>query len=414
MSENKIYELVTATRHPFKLPGPWAHIRCAHGFFRPRLDRARLLAELEGKFTRDELVASGVAVMNATGTLDLVTALAHDSALLFAARRGETLGPFDLIVEGATLQSSIPVLAMVDDYRMADALSNHDDNLLVVFSLLDAAIFTTLGFPAALASGLDHIGGRQLTALCKSLGLDRRTLSDAELDRVPRRRAIRKGDSRQDPVALTLVAWSIAELAPTGPQALQPVQDHLRDLVRYLGSGFKDVRVWKPSTADFDRFAYCVANGDAQDITAALTDSLDQCDRQRSDQAGAQKYAPKSYAEAANKWMTIQHNPLDAQRKKLAWDQVEHLLDAELIAPILEWAHATTDPAQRNLAVTLADISRTFHLGSLLLTGDLAKKAREKGANNSWALPKEEFQQLLALGDRVLALTRQVQQSSAN
>jgi hypothetical protein len=87
---------------------------------------------------------------------------------------------------------------------------------------------------------------------------------------------------------------------------------------------------------------------------------------------------------------------------------------SELIAPLLVWARETVDPAQRNLAVTLANVSRTYHLQSLLLAADLVKKAREKGANNSWALPKEEYQQQLALGDRLVALTRQIQQSSAS
>ena len=100
MTENKIYERVAATKHPFKLPAPWAHIRCANGFFRPMLDRARLLAELEDKFAREELLASGVAVLNTTAALDLAPALAHESALVFAARRSETAWPFDLVVEG--------------------------------------------------------------------------------------------------------------------------------------------------------------------------------------------------------------------------------------------------------------------------------------------------------------------------
>ncbi len=182
MTENKIYERVAATKHPFKLPAPWAHIRCANGFFRPMLDRARLLAELEDKFAREELLASGVAVLNTTAALDLAPALAHESALVFAARRSETAWPFDLVVEGPTLQGSSAMLAMVGDYRMADRLSNHGDHLLVAFSLIDAAILTTLGFPTALASGIDHLGGRHLTVLCKALGLDRRSLSDAELD----------------------------------------------------------------------------------------------------------------------------------------------------------------------------------------------------------------------------------------
>jgi hypothetical protein len=107
----------------------------------------------------------------------------------------------------------------------------------------------------------------------------------------------------------------------------------------------------------------------------------------------------------------MQYDPLDAQRKKLAWDHVERLQDSELIAPLLECARETSDPAQRNLVVTFANVSRPFHLQALLLAADLAKKAREKSANNSWAQPKEEYQQLLALGDRLLALTRQIQQA---
>ncbi len=179
-----------------------------------------------------------------------------------------------------------------------------------------------------------------------------------------------------------------------------------------MGSGFGDVRVWKPTTGDLNRFAFCVANGDALDITAALTDSLYQSCRQSICLDGTR--VPETYAEAANNWMKMQPDPLDAQRKKIAWDHVERLQYSELIAPLLVWARETVDPAQRNLAVTLANVSRTYHLQSLLLAADLVKKAREKGANNSWALPKEEYQQQLALGDRLVALTRQIQQSSAS
>ena len=270
MLENKIYQRIAANKQPFAPPGPWANHCGENSIFRPQLDRARLLVDLQAEFNAEELLASGVVITNPAGSLELLPALAQENALLFAARRGQTLDPFDLVLAGGTLQNQLPALAMLDDYRLAEK-GRRLQTLLIAFSMRDVAILSSFGFPVVLGSGLEHLGGGDLKEFCLALGLrmravrrDGRTVSEQSCSgRL----------SRTEPVTLVLVAWTVSEVAVTVPPAYKDVEAHLQNLAEHLEVQFEGVRTWKPTAGELAQFEYCLKYGDAEHIATAMHES---------------------------------------------------------------------------------------------------------------------------------------------
>ncbi len=92
-----------------------------------------------------------------------------------------------------------------------------------------------------------------------------------------------------------------------------------------------------------------------------------------------------------------------------SWDRAERLLQREVIEPLLKQAEETADPLERSLCVQLAGLSGTLHTQMLRLATGAANPGGANGPRGPRGLPKEELQPILALSDRVRALTQDVQ-----
>lgn len=426
-SQKKIFELVANHGCLPRLPGPWAGKLCAHGFMGAISVGDELLRKLKARFSAEDLVASGVAVLDDHGEVRLQASLVGRHALFFVARSAETAAPLDLVVADGKLSGNLPALSMLSDYRTQLAMQDNHNELFVAFSLLDAAILKTFGLPVILADGLERMGGKHLDGFCKLLGLDRRPPTEAEIDRQSRRFRPREHSTErapptlpsfpgtrrnlkppQRPISLTFVSWSVAILDLTEPARLCAVQDHLQQLVAHLGIELDHLRVWQPSLADLERLHFSLAYGDMEDFSTALQESVEMSCTDLVRPNPGQDCVPQTYAEALMAWIAAGRESGDAERKKRLSDQMQRLHDVELIQPLLERARDTPDAVEGNLLNVFAQLCRTFTPQAAILASQCGQAAREFGSKASIAPAKDELQRVLALADRVRAIAQEL------
>src|SRR3954469_24230299 len=123
ISPSHIYDELQAAGQPAQLPQLLQGVPCSQSFVQLPADSGALLAMLQPNFSNDELTAAGV--LTAAGQLN--PALCGDTAgagpLGMALRQHAGAPPYAFLVgmevPGA---NGLPILAMLDDYRMQDRL----------------------------------------------------------------------------------------------------------------------------------------------------------------------------------------------------------------------------------------------------------------------------------------------------
>jgi len=248
----RIYERLFGECRPFALSAPWSNIPADADARACPADPPNLLARLEEEFAADDLLATGVARLDPDGQLVLSPTLADPTSglLFFRPRRGAM--PSEVLTAAGTLAGGTQaVCAALQDSWTLDALPECEDRLLAAFSIEDAIVLRSLGFPVTMAAGLGSIDWRGLQqlagALCWSAaGLSPEVLrGQAEGHVGPEERADTQGMDPSPPAAtntpeppgcaderlvteLVLVGWAPADLSAATPDALSAVQSHLR------------------------------------------------------------------------------------------------------------------------------------------------------------------------------------------
>ena len=97
-----------------------------------------------------------------------------------------------------------------------------------------------------------------------------------------------------------------------------------------------------------------------------------------------------------------------------AFEQLCELHDRQLFDPLIAEAMQASDPLERNALLALAETSRLVQPQVLLLTEKIRRNIGEKGTRASSIISKEEMASVLALSDRVIALTKGVQECRRN
>lgn len=399
MTRNKIYEALLTDVEPCSLSPAWGGVECHPAFVRLPEDMTLIIERLRGMFQEEEIVESGVLLKAGDGASRINPLLIkHRDFILVTERAGE-VGPHQLVAGlKAVGQHNWCVMATLIDLRMSEMFENFDSRIFVAFSQADLAAAWSIGIPAIPSMMLDNLGGTLLDHFCKSLKL-RRASTAFNFD---------VASPVATPIYPVLINWSLAELELKEHPAARAVEQHLVNLQRHLGIDFSDSAVWTPSAEELESIKFRVKHGARDDVLEALIDSSSNCECFGLSPSKKARLEPQRYVDAVRDFTACAAGS-DTLRRQKSWDRVLQLQESELIAPLMNQAEEEQNALRRTLLTSLAEMSRMFHPQTMLLSAQLAKNVRDQGAKATAELPAEEFRQLVALSDRILAMAQGAQ-----
>jgi hypothetical protein len=251
-------------------------------------------------------------------------------------------------------------------------------------------------------------GGQRLEWLRKRLGLQAPENEHAGREREPGPKSA-SNKAPIEPIALILVNWSPSRLDLDDVPLMLQIRDRLRRLEELCGLEFPDFTIWKPTARHLERLRFCIANRTRSYIYTALYASLEESCQTLERSALGPRPEPETLVEAVRDLNAYPKTASFDALTSRSWDRAERLLQREVIEPLLKQAEETADPLERSLCVQLAGLSGTLHTQMLRLATGAANPGGANGPRGPRGLPKEELQQMLALLDRVRALTQDVQ-----
>lgn len=397
MSVEKIYQEVAAAGTPLELPGDWRALPSDPSFFR-LADAAALWEALLRKFAPQILIDSGVGHAGDDDTLVMNPLLTSPKTILWALRKKPGAPPFQLVADLKCVHSkSWAFAAALFEYRTAPMIAAARNRVAVVFSMTDLAILRSLKMPAVPAGGLHFLPGPRSGSFCKLMGLDRKPSQSPN-----RLRSVA-------PPALVLFDWSVANGAPMDLTEADRIWKYWRNLQRNLGWEIDEYQRLLPTAAELSKVRFLVQHEGWDRLREVLFDGPYENSKSLGIDPSQERRPPGSLTEALQSWRRAGSSSSDPLMRRLAWNDVRELHDRQILDPLAREALATADPIQRNMLSTLADLSRLLYPQILQLTERLSQAVGEKGAGAGNLVPKEDFQQLMAGVDRVLALQQGIQ-----
>lgn len=397
MSIEPIYQEVAAAGAPLVLPGVWRALPSDTSFFRIA-DATALWETLRSKFAQPKLIESGVGQAGDDGVLVMNPRLTSPQAILWALRKKAGMPPFQLIVDLQCVHSkSWAFAAAFVDYRTAPMIEAAEDRVAVAFSMADLAILRSLKVPAVPAGGLHFLPGRSLEHFSRLVGLDRKPPAGPN----PLRSV--------EPPALVLFDWSVANLAPTDSTEADRIWNYWRELHGNLGLEIDEYRRLLPTAAELSKVRFLVKHEGWDRLREALFEGPYENSPSLCDDPSRERRTPGSLSEAMQMWRRTVSLSSDFLARRLAWNDVRDFHDRQIVDPLAQEALATADPIQRSMLSALADLSRLLHPQLAQMTEKASQAVGEKGAGAGNLVPKEDFQQLMAGLDRVLALQQGIQ-----
>lgn len=400
VDRNRIYDSLLKDAKPAVLPPPWERVECHPAFCRLPKDLSRTLDRLRREFSEEALVAAGVLVQPTEGGPCLNPLLIEHGNYLFAAEKANEVGPHQLVAGLRAIGShQWCVASALHDPRLVDLLPNVDSQMFVAYSQVDLAIAWSVGLPAIPATNLESIGNVALDVICKKLNL--RRASDDFNPETPQ-----KG---RDPASYpVLINWSLAELAPTEYPEARLAEGHFLELQRHLGVDLADGAIWTPTAADLETLKFRIKFGQLSDVMEALIASSAEAATFGALPPAEPGMEPKRYFDALQDWIACSNGD-DKTRCQKAWDRLQRFQDSELVIPLLDQASRESEPLPRILLTSLAEVARVFHPQALLTSVKFTKAVRDQGLKASSQLPTEQFQQVISLTDRMIAIAEGVQ-----
>lgn len=407
MSVEKVYEYLSAAGSRVVLPGPWQGLPCHRSFFQLPPDSRALLQGLQKKFEVNDLVDSGVVQLDEQGVAVINPLLSSADTIIWALRQRRNDPPFQLV---ANLKSIHPkkwsFTAPFFDGRTVALINQSDDRVAVAFSMSDIAILSSLKIPVVPVDGLLRLPGNRLDQLCKLLRLESKTdaKSKAQVAASGKASAV-----VERPLSLTLYAWSVESLKQSDSSQSDQLWKYLGDLQEHLRLPLYDFQRLNPTEQELARLRFIIQHRRWWDVRAAMLDGPYERTQSLFTDKSRRRPFPDSLSEVLKAWRRTQNQISDVASRKAAWNLVQSVHDQQIVAPLTDQAQRTNDPTERNLLTLLAGMSRLLH-PQLLMLGERAGQAvGERGTNALNAIPKDEFQQVMAVADRVMALTQGVQ-----
>ena len=396
-----IYRLGT----PLTPPVTWKRLKFAGPFFQLNMAPSEFMRQLKTNFDLQDLVEARAVTMTPENRPTLSPLLAKPG-MFMALGTGPDSRPVDLLrATGQTLSGRWGLVAALDDRRMRALLERREEQLLIVPSLVDAAVLQSFGFPAVPVAGFHGLNGQNAEVLAKKLRLQRRRTVDA-MPAGPSELEFEESESWDTSIAVVVANWSPAGLDRSDVPTILTLWKYFQEIDKYFGIDMQEFSIWKPTDADLERLRFCNECGTAKQVHQALLDSLtESCEPL--DMTGLVPPIPQTFAEAVAAWAAVPVDSLPASLKSRAWKWVATLLDQELIEPLRQQAREEPDPTKRNQLMLTAQVSAMLHLQLARLTTGFAKSNSAIGAVAPSGFPPGEFQQARAMFDQIHALTRE-------
>ena len=407
MSVEKVYESVAAAGLPVTFSGPWKGLPCDPSFFRLPSDLTALLNNLQAQFDEKVLIESGVACLDGRGAVEINPVLKSADLIVWALRRQSDAPPFQLVANQSSVRRSMWSFSSVfADGRTAKMIEDVADRVAVAFTMTDLAILWSLKIPAVPAAGLSRRSGNRLEVFCKSMNISRKP--DEQFSTFAS--ADKTSTTVGQPRVLLLCDWSVELLGKNDSLQAQQLWKYLGDLQKYLGLDLYDFQRLKPTPEEFAKLRFIMDHGRWEDVREAVLDGPYAESESLYVDKSLHRPTPDSLSVALGKWRRTQrHSKSDVTAQKAAWNDVLTVQDRQLFDPLTEEAERAKDPTERNLLTALTGMSRLLHPQMLMMAEKLGQAIGEKGTNALNAISKDDFQQVIAVADRVMALTQGIQ-----
>jgi hypothetical protein len=450
----KIHSRIVESLEPCEFAEPWKFLGFGDFLSGPVNDPVGLLRELTADFAADELCGSGVAKTSAAGPLVPSDVLTESESRFLVIRDAEESRPTEILTpKGPLGAAALPVFTAAE---RGDGLEHEDDGCRVIaaFSLQDVGVLRACGVPATLAFGLDGLSSNDLDGLRREFRIklkkgpascggltnvgdgrhadtarpgvanssagtestQTRATSTVRGNSPGASKSPAKAGAPQRKRTLILAGWSPASVGLAAPQSFDACVAHMRELEKYLGLDMTRVFVWTPTPAELKSIRFSVGREDASGVREALLKSLSESTLELPfcDLNSDLSKVPTNYPEALQAlWKIMEEKgpAIDAtERKNQAWTRTLALLDDQVIRPMLQEAMAAS-PMQSNLRLVAATLSRALHMKSMQIAEQLAKTRGVESQKGGRLLPHTELKDLLAMTDRLVVLSREIQRT---
>jgi hypothetical protein len=417
MSKEQIYQTLLEHCEQHHLEGSWGRFQGDLDLWEPPCDGVTTMECLQEEYADHDLIASGVAVVGKDEWLLLNPALTEPLGIVVPFRAHPNDPPFDLLTPQGTLSGRLPVCAAVHDGPLLSAIAEAGA-LFVTFSVQDLTALRSVALPATLAAGLTGLHGDSWHDFCETYGLNHAsagptsgpsagsssaaTVIEGEGGVEAEEGAVVKGSISttdapaplpSEPVNFVLVNWTPARLRRMGPEQLDGVRSHLRDLENYLGLQLDNIFVWTPMQTDVERITFCVARHSCDGVRRAILESMDG------------RLVPVTATEEdlnlPKDLPTVIRQLREAARsgnrrlQKRLWAEYQVQLDHELAEPLLRHALERIDPVERSRLFAIAGINNLVHPAAEMFLANFSARVAKHGIRNTDAVTAKEIEPLL-------------------
>lgn len=393
-----IYEQILAHCPPLSFPPPWDFLPAPTHCRGPVTNPTAVLAELRARYDEATLHAAEVVCTTADG-LRLAPLFAGPDAALIALRERPE-GPLLalLTARGCLPRNLLSINAVQQDHWTREALRVHGV-LYATPAIHEVVLLQALGLAATLSLGLERLTVSGLAQLHDSFQRD-----------PPACGAMARP-------TLALVGGSLLALSAQPSPALAPVVQRLTGARKYLGIALPGVRSWSLGGDLLENLRFRVKLRHVRAVQKLLVDSTDNLDDL------ATLLPPGDVAAVAAAKAAADRRAFAAAQADLlaklaetstlglsegvqqARDLYEKQVESQLIAPLRDWALASSDPVLRNVGLQLTCACHQLHRLSPLLLSQQARQFERDRSATSEPLP-QAFIQYLALARQVSQLIR--------
>lgn len=414
-----------------------------------------LVNGLAEEFGEEQLIDSGIAVLDGEGLLTASLRLAPSGAILIPLFQAADRLPIDAVLsDGLLLGDEAPPYVAAHDGRLASAMRSSNHLLLVVPALEDVLACECLGMAAVPFAGMDRLNLIELHQLeeitssssqlllpetieqtaegdCSSAAADS---SDVLNRGMPEPRATQQvaldHDAADDvlsedgfdviefpfddslPLEIIISGWSFARQQSLPEQEIQRLISRLAGAQRFLSIDLSAVAVWVPRPGDIQRISFCWDVRDRDAVRNAVLESISgACYSLSAAVSGriALWQSPGTYLKARSALSRGLRNtenvPMD--RSELV-EVFEHCLQSQIIEPLLEDGVNHRDPIVGALHMELANISSLLQSQAPFLQHDLMQAGIRVESRDKRGTLERSIRIRMQLVDRLVRIVREL------
>ena len=145
-----------------------------------------------------------------------------------------------------------------------------EEQLLIVPSLVDAAVLQSFGFPAIPVAGFHGLNGQNAEVLAKELRLQRRGRTVDAVPAGPSQLEFEESESWDKSIAVVVANWSLARLDRSDVPTILTLWKYFQEIDKYFGIDMQEFSIWKPTDADLERLRFCIERGTSEANSTSL------------------------------------------------------------------------------------------------------------------------------------------------